>query len=163
MDGLLASSTFWVLVAFVIFAYLAGRPAWKAIAKGLDERAEKIRQDIEQAQKLRADAQAALAQYQRKQRDAQKEADALLAHAREEAERLARQAREELEVALKRREQQAMEKIAQAEAAALQQVRELAVEVAVSATERLLVQNMDADRRNALVDAAIKDLPARLH
>ncbi|MFM2043183.1 MAG: hypothetical protein RLY86_1759 [Pseudomonadota bacterium] len=163
MDGLFGSTTFWVAVAFAVFMYFAGRPAWRGIAAALDDRAATIARDIEQAQKLREDAQAALAQFQRKQRDALKEAEEILAHAREEADRIRRRAAEELELSLKRREAQAMDKIAQAEAQAVQQVRDLAVDIAVTATEKLLVQNMDKARNDALVDAAIRDLPAKLH
>lgn len=163
MDGILGNSTFWVLVAFLIFMYFAGRPAWRAIAAALDSRADSIRRELEEAQQLREDAQAALAQYQRKQRDALKEAEEILAHAREEAARIRAQAAAELESTLKRREAQAMDKIAQAEAQAVQQVRNLAVDVAMAATEQLLIRNMDKARNDQLVDAAIKELPGKLH
>lgn len=160
---MLQNPTFWVLVAFVLFVAAVWRIASNTIGKALDDRAERIRQEIEQAQKLREDAQAALAQYQRKQRDALKEAENIIAAAREEADRIRRHAAADLEAALKRREAQAVEKIAQAEAQAVQQVRDLAVDVAVAATERLLVQNMDASRDEILVGKAIAELPGKLH
>ncbi|HYC02001.1 MAG TPA: F0F1 ATP synthase subunit B [Azospirillaceae bacterium] len=161
---MLENTTFWVLVAFVVFVggvWLKG--GFAALGRMLDARADKIRQEIEAAQKLREDAQAALAQYQRKQRDALKEAEAILASAREEADRIRRQAAVDLEQSLKRREQQAMDKIAQAEAQALQQVRDLAVDVAVAAAERLLVQTVDQTRSDQLVNQAIAELPGKLH
>ncbi len=160
---MLQSTTFWVLVAFVAFVALVWNVAKKAILGALDARAERIRQEIEQAQALREEAQSMLAQYQRKQRDALKEAENIIAAAREEADRIRRNAADELETSLKRREAAAMDKIAQAEAQALQQVRDLAVDLAAAATERLLVENMDSGRRAALVDQAIKDLDGKLH
>lgn len=160
---MLANSTFWYAVAFVIFIVAVARLAGKGILGGLDARSKRIADELELAQKLREDAQAALAQFQRKQRDALKEAEAIVAQAREEAARLRAQASVDLEASLKRREQQAVDKIAQAEALALQQVRDLAVEIAVQATEKLLVQNVDDARNSALVDAAISELPAKLH
>ncbi|MEE3625540.1 F0F1 ATP synthase subunit B [Nitrospirillum sp. BR 11752] len=160
----LQNPTFWVGVAFVVFFALV---IWKgglgALGKGLDARAEKIRLEIETAQKLRQDAEAALTAYQKKQRDAMKEADAIIAAAREEAERIRQHAEADLEATLKRREAQALEKIAQAEAAALQQVRSLAVDVALAATESLLTQTIDQSRSDAMVATAIEELPGKLH
>jgi len=160
---MLENTNFWVALAFLIFAFVIYKTGWRAIIGGLDARADRIRQELEQAQKLREDAQAALAQYQRKQRDALKEAENIIAAAREEADRIRRQAAADLEGALKRREQQAMDKIAQAETQALQQVRDLAVDIAIAATERLLVENMDQARNDRLVNQAIADLPSKLH
>lgn len=160
---MLHDSHFWYAVAFVVFIALVLKLAGKGILSGLDDRGRRIAAELEQAQKLREDAQAALAQFQRKQRDALKEAEDIVAQAREEAERIRVQAAKDLEVALKRREQQAIDKVAQAEAAALQQVRDLAVDIAVQATEKLLVENIDDSRNAVLVSGAIKDLSAKLH
>jgi len=160
---MLHDSHFWYAVAFVIFIALVLKLAGKAILSGLDQRGERIAAELEQAQKLREDAQAALAQFQRKQRDALKEAEAIIAQAREEADRIRAYAASDLELTLKRREQQAVEKINQAEAAALQQVRELAVEIAVQATEKLLVENIDDSRNNILVNQAISEVAGKLH
>lgn len=160
---MLHDSHFWYAVAFVVFIALVLKLAGKGILSGLDDRGRRIAAELEQAQKLREDAQAALAQFQRKQRDALKEAEAIVAQAREEADRIRVQAAKDLEHALKRREQQAIDKVAQAEAAALQQVRDLAVDIAVQATEKLLVENIDDTRNNVLIAGAIKDLSAKLH
>ncbi|ASG20059.1 F0F1 ATP synthase subunit B [Nitrospirillum viridazoti] len=160
----LQNPTFWVGVAFVVFlALVIWKGGFGALGKSLDARAEKIRLEIETAQKLRQDAEAALTAYQKKQRDAMKEADAIIAAAREEADRIRQHAEADLEATLKRREAQALEKIAQAEAAALQQVRSLAVDVALSATESLLTQTIDQSRSDAMVASAIEELPGKLH
>lgn len=153
----------WVTLAFLIFVGIVVKAAGKSIVGGLDARADRIRNELEQAQKLREDAQAALAQIQRKQRDALKEAEAIIASAREEVDRLRQQAAADLDSSLRRREAQAIDKIAQAEAQALQQVREMAVDIAVAATEKLLVQNLDPARNDVLVNQAIAELPAKLH
>ncbi|TWB49941.1 F0F1 ATP synthase subunit B family protein [Nitrospirillum viridazoti] len=160
----LQNPTFWVGVAFVIFfALVIWKGGFGALGKSLDARAEKIRLEIETAQKLRQDAEAALTAYQKKQRDAMKEADAIIAAAREEADRIRQHAEADLEATLKRREAQALEKIAQAEATALQQVRSLAVDVALAATESLLTQTIDQSRSDAMVASAIEELPGKLH
>ncbi|GAB4176922.1 MAG: F0F1 ATP synthase subunit B [Thalassobaculales bacterium] len=160
---MLSTPEFWVLVAFVLFVAVAWRLAGKSLPALLDGRAEAIRRQIEEARSLREEAQTLLATYQRKQRDALQEADAILAQAKAEAERLRADAAAGLEASLKRREQAALEKIAQAEAKAVQDVREMAVDLAVAATRRLLAETVDDARAAALVDQAIAELPAKLH
>ncbi|WP_158043888.1 F0F1 ATP synthase subunit B [Skermanella pratensis] len=157
------AAEFWVAVAFFIFLFFAFRPGAKALTAMLDDRADKIRQELEEAQRLREDAQSTLASYQRRQRDALKEAEDIIAHAREEAERLRLHAAADLDASMKRREAQAMDKIAQAEALALQEVKSLTVDLAIAASGRLIAENMDASQSAKLVDAAIADLPRNLH
>lgn len=154
---------FWVALAFVVMVGAAFRPIARAIASALDIRAEKIRSRIEEAQKLQEDAKEMLATYQRKSRDAMKEAEAILDHAKAEAKRLAEQAGRDLEDSIKRREQQAKDRIAQAEAQAVKDVRHLVVDVAVAAAEQVLRENLTAAQAKALVDQAIKDVGAKLN
>ena len=160
---ILNDPTFWVMIAFFVFVGALARPISRAITAGLDKRADKIRADLEEAAKLREEAQDLLATYQHKQRDAVKEAEAIVEHAREEAERLTQQGRERLEAALERREKQAMDRIAQAEAAAVNQVRDATVDVAMAATRRILCDRLKGKRADALIGAAIKELPDKLH
>ncbi|MCH7937153.1 MAG: F0F1 ATP synthase subunit B [Proteobacteria bacterium] len=155
--------TFWVMIAFVIFVGAVARPISRAIAGGLDKRADKIRADLEEAAKLREEAQDLLASYQRQQRDAVKEAEAIVEHAKEEAERLTQQGRERLGAALERRQKQAMDRIAQAEAAALEQVQAHTIDVALGATRDFLADNLKGKQAEALIEAAIKELPKKLH
>lgn len=160
---MLQNPTFWVLVASVIFVIAVYRPASKVIFAALDDRAAKIKAELEEAQRLREEAQATLAHYQRKQREALKEAEDLVAHAREEAERLHQHAMADLEASLKRRETQALDTIAQAEATALAEVRTLMVDIAIAASRNLLTEGLDDKKMSKLVDEAIADLPQRLH
>lgn len=155
--------SFWVGLAFILAVAVIYRPAAKAIASTLDERAAKIRVQIEEARKLREDAQALLAEYQRKQRDAMAEAEKIIANARAEAARLKVDAEKDLEHAIERRKQQAVDRIAQAEAQAIAQVRNTAVDVALAAAEKLIKGSLDAGKQQALADKAISELPARLN
>ncbi|HET9904651.1 MAG TPA: ATP F0F1 synthase subunit B [Xanthobacteraceae bacterium] len=161
--SVLESPTLWVAVAFVIFVALAWRPVARMIGGSLDARGARIRAELDEARKLREEAQSLLAEYQRKQRDALKEAEDILAHAKDEAERLRREAAANLEAALARRERMAMDKIAQAEAQALADVRNRAVDVAIAATGRLLAETIDARQSDALIDRSIDDLRRKLH
>ena len=160
---MLEDPTFWVAIAFAAFVILVAKPVTRALFGVLDARAERIRAEIEEAQALREEAQKTLAEYKRKQRDALKEAEAILDHAKVEAARLGEQAERDLEAALERREQAAVEKIAQAEAQALQEVRDQAIEMALAATAKLISDNLDQGRADQMIDRAIRDLAGKLH
>ena len=163
MSAVLQSAEFWVLIAFLILVGAVAKKVWAALTAGLDARAGRIKSHLDEAEKLREDAQSLLAEYQRKQHAAAEEAAAIVAQAKAEAERIREQAEADLEQALKRREQQAIEKIAQAEAEALGEVRNQAVDLAMAASRRLLADNIDEGKAARLVDEAIKDLSGRLH
>jgi F-type H+-transporting ATPase subunit b len=159
---LLHSSEFWVAVGFVILVAALWRPAQRALAAGLDERARTIRAELDEAKRLREEAERLLADYRRKQARALGEAVEIAKQAVAEAERNRRHAEAELEASLKRREQQAMDRIAQAEAKAVEEVRALAVGLAIAATRRLLEDSLDPARAASLLDRAIAELPQRL-
>ncbi|MCK5778289.1 MAG: F0F1 ATP synthase subunit B [Rhodospirillales bacterium] len=155
--------TFWTAVAVVLFVALIAKPVGKMASKALDERAEKIKAELDEAERLRNEAQDLLAQYQRKQRDAANEAENIIQHAKEEAERMDREGREKLKASLERREKLAMERIEMAEQHAIERVRARAVDVAIAATSQVLAENLSGGKADALVDDAIKQLPDRLH
>ena len=154
---------FWVLVAFVSVIALTFKPAKRALLTALDDRADKIRTDLERAARLHKDAQALLTEYRQKQKDALKEAEAIVAQAKAEAERLSAQAAKDLDAALKRREQMALQRIAQAEQQATAEIRAAAVDIAIAAAGKLLSEKLDAGRQDALIDSAIKELQGKLN
>lgn len=154
---------FWVAVAFVILMALVAKPVSQKVAAALDERSDGIKNQIDEARRLRDEAQELLASFQRKQRDAVKEADEIVEHAKQEVERLTERTTSELERSLKRREALSLERIAQAEGKALEEVRKLAIDVALEATRRILVEQVKGAKSDALIDDAIKELPDRLN
>lgn len=163
MMHFLAEPKTWVLAAFIIFFWLAWKPLKKALLGALDGRAAKIRAQIEEAEKLREDAQHLLAEYQRKQRQAMTDVEAILAQAREEATRHREKSAAQLKATLERRERQAIDRIAQAETQAVAEVRAAAADVAIAATRTLIAGAMDETRKKAMIDAAIKEIPQRLN
>jgi F-type H+-transporting ATPase subunit b len=163
MLELLHDPEFWVLVAFVIVLVGLFRKAGPLITKALDGRALKIKAELEEAHKLRDEAQRMLAEYQRKQRDALREAEEIVARARVEAERAGEQAARDLDAALERRKRLSLEKIALAESKATAEVRNTAVDVAIAAVREILAKALDAPRKGKLIDEAIAELPPRLH
>ena len=161
---MLHDPTFWVAIAFLGFvALLVYFKVPKMISGALDSRAEKIKSDLDEAEELLKEAQDLLATYQKKQRDAADEAKQIRASAEDEAKRIAQHGEERLVAALERRKKLAMDRIGQAEAAALEQVRARTVDLALEATRDLLASKVSADKADAMLDDAIKELPNRLN
>lgn len=157
-------NTFWALVALLIF--LGGILYLRVpgmITKILDDRGERIARELDEARKLREEAQTLLASYQRKQREAQKEADDILEAAKHEATRMVKEIRDELAAQLDRRARQAEDKIAQAEAQALTEVREIAVDTATAAARALIADAIDASADAKIVEADIATLGDKLN
>jgi F-type H+-transporting ATPase subunit b len=163
MSELFGSAEFWVAVAFVLFVGVLLRFGWARGIATLDKRAANIKNELDEAIRLREEAQELLASYQRKQRDAEKEAADIIAHAEAEAGRLRAEAEEELAATVSRRTDAALAKISQVEALALAQVRETAVDMAVSAARKMLADNLDETRGNVLINDAISELRRKLH
>ena len=161
---MLATPEFWVLVSFLLFIGLLlylGIPG--KVAAMLDERAARIASELEQARKLREEAQGLLADYERKRRDAEREAEAIIAQAREEAEAFAVETRQKLTETVERRGRMAEEKIAQAEAQAVKEVRAAAAELAIAAATRIIAEEVKGAKADQLVEASIANLKDRLH
>ena len=159
---LLTDAEFWVLIAVVVFAIGVWKPARRAIIGMLDQRSMRIQGELDEARKLRDEAEQLLAEYKRKETEAAAEAQAIIAHAREEAERIAALSAHDLQQALERRERLAEERIAQAEAKALDEIRAVAVDVAIDAAREVIQSQIDEERGATLLDAAIAALPQRL-
>jgi F-type H+-transporting ATPase subunit b len=157
------SANFWILIAFITFMAAFGRKAWGAIKTTLDGRADKIRQELEEAQHLKEEAQSVLADYERKKTAAEEEARQMVEHAKAEAERQAEDAKKALEHSMKRREELAMQRIAQAESEALREVRETAARLAVQATVQLIRENLDKGRADQMIEDSIKEVREKLH
>jgi F-type H+-transporting ATPase subunit b len=161
---ILAEAEFWVAVAFVIFiGVLIKAGAHRLIIDGLDGRAARIKSELDEAKRVRDEAQALLAEYQRKRGEADREAEAIVSAARAEAERLAAEAKAKVEEFVARRTKMAETKIAQAEAQALADVRSAAADAAVAAAERILSETAKGKVGEDLIAQGIRDLKAKLN
>jgi F-type H+-transporting ATPase subunit b len=155
---------FWVAIAFVAFlAILAYYKVPAMLGKALDDRAAAIRTELDEARRLREEAQALLADYQRKHRNAGQEAEAIVEQARREAEAFATETRQTLAETLKRRSQHAEERIARAEAEAVEEVRTAAVDMAIAAAEKILREQATGAAGAQLIDESIRNLKGRLN
>jgi len=152
----------WVAVAFFIFFILFGSKIWAALTAVLDKRAEQVRTELAEAQKLRSEAEAMLADAKKRREQAMADAKALMEGARAQAQQLAASAAAEAEASAARRERMAVDRIATAEKAAVDEVRTVAAEVAAAAAERVIREGLSPETGAALVDRAITSLPTAL-
>jgi F-type H+-transporting ATPase subunit b len=157
-------ASFFTLVALIIFlgivAYAGG---FRAMGAGLDNRSERIRNDLEHAAKLRKEAEALLAEYRQKRVDAENEAASIVAAAKADAEEYAAETRRKLSESLDRRTRQAEQKIAQAEAAAIKDVRNAATELAIAAAQNMVAQAARGAKGEELIASSIQAVKNRLN
>lgn len=157
-------ATFWATVALVIFlAIVFYIKVPGKITASLDDRANGIRKELDDARKLREEAQSLLADYQRKQREAETEAEGIVAAAKREAEMLREEANAKIEDYIARRTKVAEQKIALAEAQAAADVKAAAVDLAVAAAETVLAKQMTGKTAADLLDKSIADVKANLN
>ena len=157
-------ATFWATVALVIFlGIMIYVKVPGMITKSLDDRADRIRDELEQARRLREEAQELLAEYQRKRKEAEKEADDIVAAAKHEGELLVGEAKQKTEEYVARRTALAEQKISQAEREAVNEVRANAVDIAVAAARKLLADRVDASVADSLFKSSVQDLKTKLN
>ncbi len=154
----------WVALGLLI---LIGIFLWQRVpafvGAMLDARADAIAKELEEAKRLRAEAEALLADFKRKAAGAEQEAQSILTEAKAEAEQFAAEARAQLKATLARREQQAKDKIAQAEANAMAEIRAVAADAAAAAAEKLIAARLDDTRSGALIQQSLEALPGKLN
>jgi F-type H+-transporting ATPase subunit b len=161
---LLHDPEFWVAVGFVlVIALLVWKGVPGLIGKMLDQRAAVIAAELDEAKRLRAEAAALLADYQKRAAGAEAEAKSIVAAATAEAAQFQKDSRIALEAQIQRRTAAAQDKIAQAEAAALNEIRGLAADSAVNAAQKLIAARLDEKRASGLISGAIKDLGEKLN
>lgn len=154
----------WVAVAFLLFvALMLYLKVPAMVAAMLDDRSAKIAKELEDAKKLRKEAQELLAEYQKKRLDAEKTAADIIDQAKREAEAYIAESRSKLTETLARRTRQAEQKIGQAEAAAVKEVRATATEIAIAAATQLAGDAMKGAKGASLIDESIEAVKARLN
>lgn len=154
---------FWVAAAFVLFMVLLGKKLWAFLAGSLDKRSALIADELAEARRLREEAEAVLADYRRKEKDALAEAEGIVAKAKQDAEALARKAQDDLKTALDSRMKLAMDKIAQEETRAIQEVQHRVIDISINAAEQLLRDHLSKESGDEQIKRAIKDVSQKLH
>jgi len=157
-------ATFWAFISLILFlALIAYLKVPGMVGKALDQRADRIRRELEDARVLREEAQQLLAEYQRKRHEAEQEAAELVSAAKREAEGIVADAKAKTEEYVARRTTLAEQKIAQAERDAVNEVRARAVDVAVAAAGKILSESVDGQVSGTLFDQSLSQLKAKLN
>lgn len=152
----------WVLVSFLLFAFVAFRYGKKAFLSKLDTQIDTIRDDIKSAESLRIEAQELLAQYQRKQRDATKEAEEIIAGAKSAAAMIRTESEKELQALMARKEVQLGERLKRMEETAKAEIQTYAAELAIKATAEIIHSKLDQAANDRLIDASIQAVSTQL-
>jgi len=161
---ILADAEFWVAIAFLLFiGVLYKLGAHRVLIGALDDRSARIKAELDEARRVREEAQALLADYQRRRGEADREAEAIVVAAKAEAERIAAEGKAKVEEFVTRRTKMAETKIAQAEAQAVADVRAAAADAAVAAAERILSDATKGKVADDLIAQGIRDLKAKLN
>ncbi|MFY9761480.1 MAG: ATP F0F1 synthase subunit B [Xanthobacteraceae bacterium] len=164
MSQALMETENWVALGFLCFlGLLAYLGAHRKIIEAIDGRRARIKSELDDASRLHQEAQALLVEFERKGREAETEAQAIIAGAKAEAERLAADAKAKAEDFVTRRTKMAEEKIAQAEAQALADVRSAAAEAAVAAAEKILTAAAKGKVAEDLLARGIEDIKQKFN
>jgi len=157
-------ATFWALIGLILFfALMIYVKVPTKIGTSLDDRAAAISKELEEARKMREEAQALLSEYQRKRHEAESEAEAIIAEASSEAERLTAETNKALEEMIARRTKAAEDKIAQAENQAVAEVRSKAADIAVAAAEEILTAKVKDKVADDILSKSIAQVKDRLN
>ena len=162
MHEMFAEPVNWVVLAFVLFFVLFGKRLWGALTGMLDARAAAVRAEMDEAARLKSEAEAMLRAAEAMRAKAEAEAKQLIEGAATEAARVAEATRAEAESSARRREQMAMDRIAAAQKQAVDEVRTAAAELATAAARQVIAEGLSPESSSALIDSAIAQLPAAL-
>ena len=161
--ALLSSTTFWVGVSVFGFVALVWKPVGRMLGSGLDARAEAIEKELAEATRLREEAQATLASYQKKHKEMELESATILSDAKESVATMQADAKESLKLALAKRIEQAEERIAKEEQRAIESVQQNLVAVAMEASRTVLSDSARKAADDNLVALAADDIKNLVH
>lgn len=160
----LANTDFVVLISFLLFIGVLLYLKVPGLLGGLlDKRATSIQSELDEAKALREEAQTLLASYERKQKEVQEQADRIVEQAKSEAAAAAVQAKEDIKTSVERRLAAATDQIASAESSAVKEVRDQAINVAITAARSVIASQTGSTDQNRLIDEAIATVDQKLH
>lgn len=154
---------FFVALAFVIFIGLIWRPVGRFIGKALDARIDKIKAELNEALRLKEEAEYALKDIQAKNRKANEEAEEILSRAKHEANRIISSAQAEMENTIQRRTELALQKISQAESLVIKEMKDNAVDITISAARTIIMENLSRESAEEVLSRAISDIERKFH
>ena len=162
--GLLGTDTgIWVAISFALFALVAFKLGRKSVVGKLDGKIQEIKDEIENAERIRVEAQELLAQYQRKQQDAEKEAQEMVKNAKVQAKAIKKTMQSELKEIMARREVQLADRMKRLEENAIAQIQNKAADVAMAATTEMIMAAMDDKTKKALTESSVDVISKQLN
>jgi F-type H+-transporting ATPase subunit b len=161
--ALFQDSNFWVLLSFLLFIAIFLRYGKSAALGILDKKIETIRTELTQAETLRVEAQELLAEYQRKHKDAMKEAEKIIAEAKNNAQNIRAKAKEDAKKAEERREKQLQEKLTRIEQNARSEIETYIAKIAVQSAAHVLSNKIDAKTDKVIISNTLDNIPKTLN
>lgn len=158
MTEFFSDSHSWVLLSFILFVALAFKFGRASVTAKLDGYIAAARNDVEEAERLRVEAQELLSKYERLKRETSADAENVIKTAKEHAVKIREKAEKELEAELARREEQLKERLSLMENQAIEEMRIYAADLAIKATREIIVENIDSKKAKALNDKAIEEI-----
>lgn len=163
LEMLQHNTTLWVAISFLLFVVLAVKFAGKAVIGGLDKKIAEIKSEIETAERLKKEAADLLAEFQVKQRDAEKSAAEIIEQAKQSAQLVQKQAEYDLNETMARREAQLADRVKRIEEKAIADIQNHAADLALQATREIVEKTLDDKTGSKLVDQAIASVGKHLN
>ena len=156
------SQTAWVLIAFILFFVLVGKKLWSALTTNLDQRKKMIENEIDEAKKLREEAQAELNASLKKQKEINKQVLDIINDAKSTAKQIEADALKKSDIIIKRKEEQAKQKINNAQVEALNNIKNISAELSVKSAKVYIQNELDSKIQKALYSDSKQKLKEKL-
>ena len=156
------SQTAWVLIAFILFFVLVGKKLWSALTTNLDQRKKMIENELNEAKKLREEAQAELNASLKKQKEINKQALDIINDAKSTAKQIEADALKKSDIIIKRKEEQAKQKINNAQIEAINNIKNISAELSVKSAKVYIQNELDSKIQKALYSDSKQKLKEKL-
>lgn len=160
--SLFQDPTYWVGVSFCLVVVLLAKPMGKAIIALLDKRADDIRRKLEEAEKLKANAEALLEKYQKMHNNVQNEIDALMQRTQNDIEKMKTDAQARLDRELKKKEEQSFKRLKNTKDELVTEIRDMEVNISLDVAKEILKENLTDEKREQIALKVIEELPSLL-
>ncbi len=154
-----AGLAFWITIVFGLLLFVLWRYAWGPITSAMAEREETIDESIQRAERALEEARQIQADNQKARREAEQEAQRILREARDQAERLREEEETRTQQRIRAMQERAQAEIEREKDSALEELRTEVADLAIQAAEKILDENLNAQRQRRLVDHFLDDLP----
>ena len=156
------SQTAWVLIAFILFFVLVGKKLWSALTTNLDQRKKMIENELNEAKKLREEAQAELNASLKKQKEINKQVLDIINDAKSTAKQIEADALKKTDIIIKRKEEQAKQKINNAQIEAVNNIKNISAELSVKSAKVYIQNELDSKIQKALYSDSKQKLKEKL-